>query len=158
MKKNIKRTFCVISAFSLLGTYSAGAVQLSELQATLPISIEDTVSQYIVGNHFSVSGGNYLPFNIVSSKQYTKIWVRCDSGSNIQAKVTDEQGNTVTGGQVKTIKAGNDDYFYITRENGYTGNYKLCIRGLESTPASGWYHSAQADDWGEIMKVDLDIK
>ena len=146
---------CMAASAMMMGAGAAQLTDACDVEDAASAAVDNAVSPYIVGTQFSVSGSNFLPFNIPSTKKVTKIWVRCETGRGLNAKVTDDQGNVVDGGTQQTIMQGyeNDGTFYIIRPDGYTGNYTLWMKGLQSSDVTGWYHSVQGDDMSEVMML-----
>ena len=157
MNKNVKRMLCAVAVMSAISTIPAGAYYEPFTNDVKQVS-DEAVSPYITGNKYSVTGRAYVDFTIRSTKPCTKIWVNCQTGDGIQIKITDEDGNIIQGTDITTLEPSESGtLFYITRPDGYDGYYKLCIKGLNGSNASGWYNYTQGDSMNELRIVDLSV-
>lgn len=97
----------------------------------------------IVGTQFdATSNAHDISLNTSASNTHIKVWVYAESGS-LNASIVDKDGNTVTGGSNVTLISGSKDdstIFWITRDDSYTGDYYLHVRGLNGSNAKGWYN------------------
>ena len=106
-------------------------------------NIQNANQSYVNNNEFFVSGSQYLNIDIPSTNKYMKVSVKCDSGNYIKAKITDKQGNIISGGDVTTISKGSEYIFNITCND--NSGYILSIKGVDSYSASGLYNIIQTD-------------
>ena len=71
---------CMSASAMMMGAGAAQLTDACDVEDAASAAVDNAVSPYIVGTQFSVSGSNFLPFNIPSTKKVTKSWVMCETG------------------------------------------------------------------------------
>ena len=72
---------CMAASAMMMGAGAAQLTDACDVEDAASAAVDNAVSPYIVGTQFSVSGSNFLPFNIPSTKKvcllYTSQGIQC---------------------------------------------------------------------------------
>ena len=148
--KKFKKFVSVLCAISMIlamsvSAFAAETAGTNNQEIEVPDSPEALDTGRIVGvQFFAGAEWDNIPLGVQENVKNIKLWVYCESGT-MDVIVVDGNGKQIREKQTLVSGSEDDDFVkHFVRDESYTGDYYLQVRGQNGYPASGWYHCIEA--------------